>query len=329
MMNGFTDLSGRRAAGRMQQAMGVVIASTVLAIMLIAQAASAGDALAATAVKLCVPKTEGSVILTPRHEACKRGYKLTEMDLTGADGKTGATGTAGTEGKTGATGAAGPEGKAGADGKTGATGTAGSEGKAGAEGAAGPEGKGGSGSGFTTAQVEQLKSLLPFISFAASGVGGKPTVQFTGVNVQVLSGAHKTNATPNGEGNLVIGYDENPAKHEQTGSNNLILGEEQTFTSYGGILGGFANSVTGPFASVTGGGENSAESKEAAISGGWLNVVSGQEAEDASVSGGRENHASGEYASVGGGKGNTASGAFSSIFGGKVLTASVEFEAIP
>ena len=37
----------------------------------------------------------------------------------------------------------------------------------------------------------------------------------------------------------MIGYDKNEGKHEQTGSHNLILGEEQTFTSYGGVLAGF------------------------------------------------------------------------------------------
>jgi hypothetical protein len=324
MMNGFSDLSSRWVAGRVQQrAMGLVTASTVLAVMFVAQGASAGDALAATGVKLCVPKTEGSVILTPKHGACKRGYKLTELDLTGAEGKAGAVGAGGPEGKAGAGGKTGAAGAAGPEGKAGAEGAAGPEGKAGAEGA---EGKAGGSSGFTTAQVEQLKSLLPFISFVASGVGGKPTVRFTGVNVQVLSGAGTTNATPNGKGNLVVGYDENPAKHEQTGSNNLILGEEQTFTSFAGILGGFANTVAAPYASVTGGGENKATFREASISGGWRNLVTG---EDASVGGGRENHAGGEYSSVGGGKGNTASAPFTSVFGGKGLTASVEFEAIP
>ncbi len=43
-------------------------------------------------------------------------------------------------------------------------------------------------------------------------------MQFSGVNVQVVSGAGETNAAVNGEGNLVIGYDENPGKHEQSGS---------------------------------------------------------------------------------------------------------------
>jgi hypothetical protein len=63
----------------------------------------------------------------------------------------------------------------------------------GAEGKEGPEGK----SGFTAEEVALLKSVLPYLKFAASGVGGKPTIQFSGVNVQILSGAGKTNASVN------------------------------------------------------------------------------------------------------------------------------------
>src|SRR5947209_3374201 len=46
-------------------------------------------------------------------------------------------------------------------------------------------------------------------TYVSTGVGGKPTVQFSTVNVQVVSGL---GATPgaNGEGNLVVGYAENP-----------------------------------------------------------------------------------------------------------------------
>jgi hypothetical protein len=268
-----------------------------------------GSASAESRVALCVPKGEGANVLTPRHGACKKGYRLTHLNTEGKEGK------AGTEGRPGA------EGKAGAEGKLGAEGKAGADGKPGTEGKSGPEGK----SGFTAAQTEQLKSLLPYVSFLAAGVGGKPTVQFSGVNVQIVNGEGKT-ATINGEGNLVIGYDENAGKHEQTGSNNLILGEEQTFTSYAGIDAGFSDTISGPFATVTGGGFNKATFKEATVSGGWANTAS---KENASVSGGRENKASNEYASVSGGTLNTASGKFASIFGGKGLTASAEFEAIP
>src|SRR5438105_7935709 len=46
-------------------------------------------------------------------------------------------------------------------------------------------------------------------TFVASGVGGKPTVQFSGVNVQVVDGSGST-STINGTGNLVLGYNGSP-----------------------------------------------------------------------------------------------------------------------
>src|SRR5437764_1129197 len=43
-------------------------------------------------------------------------------------------------------------------------------------------------------------------TFVAAGVGGKATVQLSGVNVQIVDGAGST-STLNGTGNLVLGYD--------------------------------------------------------------------------------------------------------------------------
>src|SRR4051794_41315966 len=72
-----------------------------------------------------------------------------------------------------------------------------------------------------------LLAVLPHMSVISSGVGGKPTIRSTGVNVQIVSGSGTTNGTVNGEGNLVLGYDESPGS--QTGSHNLILGLGQAY----------------------------------------------------------------------------------------------------
>jgi collagen triple helix repeat protein len=286
-----------------------------------------GSAWAESGIKLCVPKKEGAATLTPVHGKCKKGYKLTSLGVEGKEGKQGLEGKQGSEGKAGA------------------------EGRAGAEGKTGPEGK----AGLTSSELETLKSILPYIKYVASGVGGKPTIQFSAVNVQVVNGEGKT-ASVNGEGNLIIGYGENGGKHAQTGSHNLILSEEQTFTSYGGIVAGFENTISGAFGSVLGGIENIASGEAsmvsggeanrastggASVSGGKGNIASGA---DATISGGGANTASGvfawigggdiniaseEEASVSGGYGNNASGPKSSIFGGKELKATKEYEAIP
>jgi hypothetical protein len=202
------------------------------------------------------------------------------------------------------------------------------------------------------AEQEKLLSILPYIKYLASGVGGKPTIQFSGVNVQIVNGEGKT-ASVNGKGNLVLGYNEKP--RTQTGSHNLVLGEGQLYSSYGDILDGsldvatgsfsevfgYEDSVSGPWSSVTGGYRNGASGGESSVSGGAGNAA---EAFASSVSGGEESHASGQWSSVGGGLhskasanlssvgggfGNTAEAVYSSIFGGKELKATKEYEAIP
>jgi hypothetical protein len=267
---------------------------------------TAAGAGAAGGAKLCIPESPGKATVTPNVKGeCKPKYRLVEL---GAEGKEG------------------PEGKPGAEGKPGP------EGKPGAEGKPGPEGK----SAFNEAEIATVKSILPFIKFVEKGVAGKPTIQFSGVNVQIVSGAGKTNAAVNGEGNLAIGYDENAHKFEQTGSHDLILGEEQAFTSFGGIVAGAFNSISGEYASVTGGEANTASAKFSAVSGGdgnsaiglWSSV-SGGAANKAlgsisAISGGSTNKATGMEAAISGGELNSASEAVSSVSAGKQNTATAE-----
>jgi hypothetical protein len=229
----------------------------------------------------------------------------------------------------------------------------GKEGKTGAEGKAGPEGKPGS-TGFTGSELELLKGLAGHVKFLGAGIDGKPTIQFSGANVQIVNGEGKTEST-NGAGNLVIGYDLNTGGHAQSGSHDLILGGEQAFNSFGGLIAGYKNAISAPYASISGGygsiasGElssvsggltNEATNFEASVSGGTGNIASGEHASvsggvanaaglDASVSGGQGNSAAGYATSVSGGNINKAEGFWSAVFGGKELTAKSEYEAIP
>jgi hypothetical protein len=195
----------------------------------------------------------------------------------------------------------------------------------------GPETVGGSKckSGYEAIELPSANELevLKHATYEPEGIDRRPTVVFSGVNVQVVNGEGKT-ATTNGEGNLVIGYDENPGTHEQTGSHNLVLGEEQTFTSYGGILAGSLNTSSAPFASVSGGEGNTANGTRASVDGGFHNTASGgnswagggsenvSEGNATSISGGKLNKASGPAASISGGEQNTASGKEASVSGG-------------
>lgn len=163
-------------------------------------------------------------------------------------------------------------------------------------------------------ELEALDKILPHVKYVESGVGGKPTIQFSGVNVQIVNGEGKTEST-NGAGNLILGYDERLAgEKKQTGSHNLILGIDQTFTSFGGIVDGKSNTISAAFASVTGGEVNSATNNFTSVSGGIKNTASGP---ISSISGGEENSATNFDDVVAGGKGNRNNSTLASaILGG-------------
>lgn len=268
-------------------------------------AVMASGATAASSLKVCVQEKEGGSIKLPKAGACKKGYKLTELGQEGPEGKKGEKGAAGAPGEKGTTGATGEKGATGAAGENGATG---------ATGEAGQKGEAGL-SELSKSEQEAVKAILPYVKVLEKGVGGKPTVQFSGVNVQVVSGAG-LEASLNGEGNLVVGTDENPGA--QTGSNNLVVGQGQSFTSYGSILGGSFNAASGPF-TLLGGEANAAGGSDASVTGGHGNKA---EAGQSSVSGGRGNTASGSFASVQGGENNVAAADYTSVGGGNYNEAS-------
>jgi hypothetical protein len=208
----------------------------------------------------------------------------------------------------------------------------------GAEGKEGKEGKEGTFAGLTAAEKETLLAVLPYVKFVKEGIDKKPTIQFSGANVQVVSGAAKESEI-NGLGNLVVGRDEEPGT--QTGSNNLLVGTfKQSFTSYGGLLAGARNTVSGADASASGGEHNVASGAGAAVGGGEYGTASGVRAsvaggydnvassEGAAVSGGQVNKASGLGATVSGGLYNEASGTTSWVSGGAENIASEDFATV-
>ncbi|HNC99147.1 MAG TPA: hypothetical protein PKW90_23635, partial [Myxococcota bacterium] len=116
-----------------------------------------------------------------------------------------------------------------------------------------------------------------------------PAVKFVGVNVYVQSGSGSTwgntegNATVNGLGNLIVGYDEDSdtVDNEKSGSHNLIVGYGNEYTSFGGLVVGIHNSITGSYATALGGG-NTASGSNATVTGGerrfWAPGASRREA---------------------------------------------------
>ena len=181
------------------------------------------------------------------------------------------------------------------------------------------------------------------------------TVTFSGANVYIQSGSGSTDdgygdtGTLYGLGNLVIGYDEDDGGDSKTGSHNLVIGAEHTYTAYAGLVSGEDNTVTGTGAAVLGGlsgeasGQHSAvlgsyggeaSGKYSVVSGGFLNTAKGgsstvsggaynyASATYSAVSGGLDNEAGGQYAVVSGGLYNLAGGSGSAILGGHTNTTS-------
>jgi hypothetical protein len=166
-------------------------------------------------------------------------------------------------------------------------------------------------------------------------VNGGNDIVISGANLNIVNGGGNTQ-TANGLGNLILGYNEarGGGLDQRTGSHNLVLGQQNNYTSFGGIIGGYQNTIAGPFAHVLTGHQNGALSfysciatgfsnnaanTYAAVLGGALNVASGLVS---CVSGGNDNDATGPTSSVSGGTANTASGSSSSVSGGESNIAS-------
>ena len=182
-------------------------------------------------------------------------------------------------------------------------------------------------SAYERALVRRLAALEYKLQYIT---GGPNEVVITGANLRIVNGLGATDTT-NGLGNLIVGYNESRIiAHEpdvRTGSHNVVVGDRHNFSSFGGLVVGFFNEISGNFASVSGGHDSTASGDFSSVSGGAFNTASGDFG--ASVSGGNNNTATGMNASVSGGFQNTASGDFfASVSGGRDNTASGESSSV-
>ncbi len=149
-------------------------------------------------------------------------------------------------------------------------------------------------------RTESLESLL--VHFSRDG----NDIMINGANLHIVNGTGSTYFSPNGLGNVIIGYNENREDdpNVRSGSHMLVVGKENNYTSSGGIVAGQHNSTDGFSASIVGGLNNTASEDFSTVCGGQWNT------------------ASADFSSVGGGLGNTASGSFSTVSGGQYTTCS-------
>lgn len=176
------------------------------------------------------------------------------------------------------------------------------------------------------------------------------TARFNGVNVQITASGRNT-------GNLILGFndlrpnDDPPecsngiyrdgttctaagelwATNHRTGRHNIIIGDRNNYTTDGGIVAGYDNSImaldrkafaiggefnlaAGMNAMVVGGIANFASGEDSVVVGGLLNVASGVES---TATGGNQNEASGITSLAAGGVNNAAQGINDSAVGGQ------------
>jgi hypothetical protein len=178
----------------------------------------------------------------------------------------------------------------------------------------------------TLAEGSGIADLAEYLSVDTA----TDSVIFSGANVYIQDGSGDTAGATNSLGNLIIGYSEQgSASYGRNGSHNLVVGAEHEWTSYGGVVAGYRNTITGVSASILGGDYNIASGTYAAIAGGEGNNSTGRatavaggayneaSGSAASVAGGNSNRATAEVGTVGGGWGNTASFTSSHVSGGR------------
>ena len=190
------------------------------------------------------------------------------------------------------------------------------------------------------ARVSALETTLSKVSYDATGLNGRPTLTVSGANLQVVDGSGDTLGRVNGLGNLFVGYGERSHGDLESGSHNLVIGRDHSFSSVGGLIAGVDNTVTGTWSTalgsgntasgtvstVTGGRDNVAGGSYSSVSGGQENTAG---AFASAISGGNLNTASGSFSSISGGAQNTTTGGFSSLLGGRGITLATQFGTSP
>jgi hypothetical protein len=147
------------------------------------------------------------------------------------------------------------------------------------------------------AAARSVLALAPYVRVdpnAEIGVIG-PNIVFSGANIHIVSGSGATDdnlskgESLTGLGNLIIGYNEDPANPafrfsgtplgpgDRGGSHNLVIGRGHTFTkaAFGGLVAGEVNKISNSEASILGGGNNTASGVAASVLGGVGNTASG------------------------------------------------------
>lgn len=290
-------------------------------------------------IYVCVRTRQGTFKPTTARKRCPKGQRKVSWTVERGNG----TAKREAGGKTGPAGPVGPQGapgSTGAPGIPGANGTDGAAGPHGAAGVAGPQGEQGPAGVADQTTLDAIEARLSELESDRSALQARvdeleqtldgvtrtdDTLRFTGMNLQLVNGQGQTSSA-NGLGNLTVGYNEEA--RAQTGSHVVAIGPRHSFTSWGALVAGDNNTVSGAYSSVTGGENGTASGLFSTVTGGTGNTASGwasaalagsgntASGDMSAVSGGVISQASGPHSSVSGGDNVRAAGYLSSILGG-------------
>jgi hypothetical protein len=165
----------------------------------------------------------------------------------------------------------------------------------------------------SAADQQKLIDILPYLTYQATGIGGKPTIVVKGANLQIRRGSDSV--TKDGTGNLIVGSGNQYAvASTHTGSENLAVGYDHQWTgNANGLIGNFHDAVgngnllagrqstsTGSSNFVSGVG-NSASGQGGGMLGGYFNTLGGDEA---ALAGGVQRSLKTNYGVLADGSGN-------------------------
>jgi YD repeat-containing protein len=145
----------------------------------------------------------------------------------------------------------------------------------------------------SAADQQTLIDLLPYVKFRSVGIGSKPTVVFTGINVHVVKRDDTDVSGKDGTGNIVVGRDYNPFQYGRAGSENLIVGIGHGWNVNGNLLAGAYNYAEGgSYGFAAGASNHLIEGASPSILGGFANYAKGNYS---TVVGGRNRTVTGQY----------------------------------
>lgn len=178
-------------------------------------------------------------------------------------------------------------------------------------------------------QVATLEDqVVPELSQYVEFIDSSSTLAFTGVNIQIQSGAFSM--TPNGKGNLIIGqnrFNEELGEPAREGSHNLVVGDFHSYNGTNNFLSGIGNGVWSDFGAIMAGtgnqlGTDSTLVQNSAIVSGKGNIISGGDPSQSVIVGGQNNIIGADstdtrFTAVVGGRFNEIQAGYAnSIFGG-------------